>query len=100
MLGARFLSLIAIVAALVVLPLFVARVAVVSASDRAEIPGADPSNQSDPDCGDGLDLALPPRTALPAVLPSPRRLTVEAERAPATAAFDPRIFRPPISALA
>jgi hypothetical protein len=97
-LGARFLSLIAIVAAL-----FVARVALataVPASDRAEIPSGDPSDQSDEDGGDGLDLVLPPRAALPAVLPSPGRLAVVAERAPATSAFDPRIFRPPISALA
>jgi hypothetical protein len=95
-LGARFLSLIAIVAALCV-----ARVALgvgAPSLDRAALPSDD--GQDDTDDGDAPDLALPSRPALTADLSPPRRLSVEPQRAPATSPFDPRIFRPPISALA
>ena len=95
MLGVRFLSLVVIVAAL-----FVARVALstaVASSDRVEMPSGGDQNGDD---GDGCDVALPSRTTFSTVLPRPRSLVVVAERAPATCAFDARIFRPPISALA
>ena len=97
MLGVRFLSLVVIVAAL-----FVARVALstaVASSDRVEMPGGGDQN-GDASDGDGCDLALPSRMTLTPVLPRPRPLVVLPERAPATCAFDARIFRPPISALA
>lgn len=99
MLGARFLSLIALVAAL-----FVARVVVgasVSSLDRVELPSGDGDDDSG-DGGDAPDLALPshPASTLTAVLSPPRRLVVEPEHAPATSPFASRIFRPPISALA
>jgi hypothetical protein len=93
-LGVRFLSLVVIVAAL-----FVARVALsapVASSDRTELP----SGGDRGDAGDACDLALPARTTLTTVLPRPRPLVVVPEHAPATCAFDARIFRPPISALA
>jgi hypothetical protein len=93
-LGVRFLSLVVIVAAL-----FVARVALsapVASSDRTEMP----SGGDQGDAGDACDLALPSHATFTAVLPPPRPLVLVAERAPATCAFDSRIFRPPISALA
>jgi hypothetical protein len=96
-LGARFLSLIAIVAALCV-----ARVALgvgAPSLDRAALPSGD-SDDGLGDGGDAPDVALPSRTALTVDLSTPRRLAVEPQRAPATSPFDPRIFRPPISALA
>ena len=99
MLGARFLSLIAIVAALCV-----ARVALgvgAPSLDRAALPSGDSDDgQDNTDDGDAPDLILPSPTAFTAHMSPPRRLAVEPERAPATSPFDPLIFRPPISALA
>ena len=96
--GVRFLSLVVIVAALSA-AVFVARVAFsapAASSDRAEMP----SGGDQDDAGDGCDLALPSHATFTTVLPRPRPLVFMAERAPATCAFDARIFRPPISALA
>jgi hypothetical protein len=102
-LGARFFALIAIVAALCVAR--VASSAAVPSWDRAELPQSPLGDDGQPpddggDADDGLDLILPPHTTWTAVLSPARRLAVEAERAPATSAFAPCIFRPPISALA
>jgi hypothetical protein len=100
-LGARSLTrftLVAAVFAVAVLARVVVSTGVPSCafSDRADLPGG-----GDSDDGDGSDLALPSHTASTALFSSPpRRLVVEAERAPATSAFASRIFRPPISALA
>jgi hypothetical protein len=99
--AAKFLSLIAIVAALSC-SIFLARVALgvgAPSLDRAALPSGD-SDDDGLDDGDAPDVAVPSRTALTADLSPPRRLSVEPQRAPATSPFDPRIFRPPISALA
>jgi hypothetical protein len=99
--GVRFLSLMAIVAAL-----FLARVAVSTdlppGSDRAELP-SDPGAPGNDDGSlddDGDDLALPSGTTLSSVAFPAQPLLVEPEHAPATSPFAASIFRPPTSALA
>ena len=96
MFGSRFLSLIALVVALVALDGAIGRAPAMS--DRAELP--QPGSDSDGDT-DGTDLTLPPLVIAPPTLPPAAGPSLlEVERAPATSPFIDRIFRPPITALA
>lgn len=96
MFGVRFLSLMALVAAL-----FLARIALsadLPTCDRVELP-SDGGNDGGSVDDDGADLALPPGTTLSSALPA-QPLVVVPEHAPATSPFAASIFRPPTSALA
>jgi hypothetical protein len=94
--GVRFLSLMALVAAL-----FLARIALsadLPTCDRVEIPNDCGNNHGSVD-DDGADVALPPGTTLSSALPA-RPLLAVPEHPPAISPVAASIFRPPTSALA